>query len=433
MGSSVSKQLLSQLNDQLQSVYNKVMTSNFNAITNYVSLGNKIQLRVKGSIHCGSAKFDQTNKATLNYKNSVTSSDINNLKTNLKAEIDNKTSQTMKIVRDFLGGSGSFNSQENITMIQTRLRQIVDNNVTVSHENKILNETVLLNENILTVDGDFYIDQACEWKQNNLIEMATEAMVMSLIQTCVEDSVISRIVNDSQQKFDLEEKGPASLIMAVVFLLLALVLLAKEGLKVVTDWKLWILVGIFVLIAFFVKIWPFKKKQEKYWGCAKDDNGSPTGGCKEYDNPKQGPFFTQALCDKASDKLCIPRVGCDKDGQGYYNRKCRTFGDVTLGPYTSFQQCEQMIEEDKGCVSMFGCATDSKGFNISPGTCIQYKENDPNKPDILFPNINDCETSKEKNCSKHFACDTSKKTCVEVGFSPYVTMDECKKASVCKK
>jgi hypothetical protein len=433
MGTNVSKQLLSQLNDQLQSVYNKVMASNFNAITNYVTAGNKIRLHVRGDIHCGSLSFDQMNQAKLNYKNSVTSSDITNLKTNLKAEIENKSSQTMKIVREFLGSAGSFNSEDNITMIQTRLRQIIDNNVTVSHENKILNETVLLNENILEVDGSIYVDKYCDWKQNNLIDMASEAMVMSLIDTCVEDSVISRIVNDSQQKFDLEEKGPASLVMAVVFLLLALSLLAKEGLKVITDWKLWLLIGIFILIAYFIKVWPFKKSQTQFWGCAKDDNGSPTGECKEYDNSKQGPFFTKSLCDKASDKLCRAYYGCDKDGQGYNNGQCRTFSTIELGPYENKQQCEQMIEEGKACSRFYGCATDSKGFNILPGTCIQYKENDPNKPDPLFPNIEDCETSKEKNCSKHFACDTSKKTCVEVGFSPYTTLSECQKASVCKK
>lgn len=432
MGGTASKQLLSQVTDSLQSVYNKVMTKSSTNISNFVSSVNTLNYQ-SGPVDCSeSFEFFQSNKVNLNYKNDITNSDITNLKTTLNSEIENKTSQTMKIVREFLGNAGSFNSEDNITMIQSRLRQIVDNNITVSHENRILNETVTLNQANIIIHGPLK-GKYCKWGQYNLIDMVSENLAKNLVQTCVDDAVISRIVNDSYQKFDLEEKGLASLIMAVVFLLLALALLAKEGLKVVTDWKLWVLVGIFVLIAYFVKIWPFKKKQTSFWGCEKDTNGSPTGECKEYDNPKQGPFFTKSLCDKASNKFCLSYYGCDKDGQGYNNGQCRTFSTKTLGPYENKQQCEQMIEQGKACGLLYGCATDSKGFNISPSVCIQYKENDPNKPDPLFPNLEDCETSKEKNCSKHFNCDTSKKTCVEVGFSPYTTLDECKKASICKK
>ena len=141
MGSSSSTQLLSQLNDSLQAVYNKVLSQTSTNISNFVSSVNRLTLE-SGPIECSeSFSMFQENKVKLNYKNDITSTDVTNLKTELKSEIENKSSQTMKIVRQFLSGIGSANEQNNITMIQTRLRQIVDNNISVSHETKILNET----------------------------------------------------------------------------------------------------------------------------------------------------------------------------------------------------------------------------------------------------------------------------------------------------
>lgn len=432
MGSSSSTQLLSQLNDSLQAVYNKVLSQTSTNISNFVSSVNRLTLE-SGPVECSeSFSMFQENKVKLNYKNDITSTDITNLKTELKSEIENKSSQTMKIVRQFLSGVGSASEQNNLTMIQTRLRQIVDNNISVSHETKILNETIGLNELHVIVHGPIK-SKYCDWKQNNLIEMASENLVKSLIQTCVEDSVISRIVNDSQQKFELEEKGPLDFIMIIIILLAVLGMMAKEGLKAITDWKLWILVGILIVIAYFLKLWPFKKKQIEFWGCAKDDNGSPTGECKNYDNPKQGPFFTKVLCEKASDKLCQSFYGCDRDVNGYYNGQCRTFSLPTLGPYTSKQQCEQLVGEGKACLQTWGCGTNVKGFNISPPTCVQYKPDSPDIPDPTFTTFEDCEASKDKYCSKFYNCNGTSKKCEEVGLSPYRTIDECKSKSTCKK
>lgn len=429
MGSSSSTQLLSQLNDSLQSVYNNVLTQTSTNISNFVSSVNILTLE-SGPVDCDNFGMFQQNKVNLNYKNDISNEDVINLKTELNSQIENKNSQIMKIVRQFLGGIGTSSEQNNITMIQTRLRQIINNNISVSHESKILNETIGLNELHVIVHGPIK-GKYCEWRQDNLIEIASENLAKNLIQTCVQDSVISRIVNDSQQKFELEEKGPLDFIMIIVVLLLSFGMIAKEGVKAITDWKLWLLVGILIVIAYFVKIWPFKKQQTEFWGCAKDNNGSPTGECKSYDNPKQGPFFTKALCEKASDKLCVGMWGCDSVN-GYYNKQCRTFSLPTLGPYQTKQQCEQLVKEGKACGQIWSCGTDTKGFNLSPAVCVQYKPDSPDIPDPTFTTFEDCEASKDKYCNKSYNCGKDKK-CVEVGISPYHTIAECNSQTSCKK
>jgi hypothetical protein len=424
MGGSASKQLLSQLNDVLQSVFNNIMASSSTSITNYVSAGNKIKLHVKGTFKCGSVFFDQVNNIKLNYKNELTVQDITSLKTKLSSEIDNKTSQTMKIVREFLGSFGSFNSDDNITMIQSRLKQIINNQVTISHENKILNETVALNGIDLTIDGDWLVEGACVWKQSTLIDIASSAMVNDLIQTCVDDDIVSRIVNDSKQKFDLEEKGPASFLVAIALVIFALAMFAKEGLKAVTDYRLWLLVALALLVAFIFKFFPFKRKQTEFWGCGKNTDGYNTGQCIQYDNPTRGPFYTQALCEKSKDNACPQFFGCQKDN-GFNTGQCTQFTTPLLGPYRLQGECEELASRGDACKRYFSCGTDTKGFNLSPPTCVEYRAGDPYLPDIIFPTQTACEESKTRTCSKHFSCDNAKHSCVEVYNSPYLSNEEC--------
>lgn len=423
MGGSASKQILQQLNDVLQSVFNQVMISKSTSIANYVSSTNNIRLHVKGDIKCSDLEFYQMNKINLQYKNELSSQDITDLKTRLNSEIDNKTSQTMKIVREFLGNFGSFNSDDNITMIQTRLKQIINNQVNIQHENRILNETVSLNNIELTVDGSILVEHKCIWNQTTLIDLVSTAMVNDLVQTCINDEIISRIVNDSKQKFDLEEKGPASFLVAVALVIVALAMFAKEGLKAITDYRLWLLVALAVLIAFIFKFWPFKPVQKQFFGCEKN-NKLNTGQCVEYDNPNDGPFFTKNACEKAKGQACPVFFGCEKQND-YNTGRCVQYSVPLLGPYSTQQTCEENSRLGKDCKRLFGCGTDTKGFNLSPPICVEYREQDPYKPDITFPTMELCENSKNRTCVKHFACDNARRQCVEVFNSPYIARSEC--------
>lgn len=423
MGGSSSKQILQQLNDVLQSVFSQVLIGKSTSIANYVSSVNSIKLNVKGNIECSDLEFYQMNKVNLQYKNELNSQDITDLKSVLNSQIDNKTSQTMKIVREFLGSFGSFNSDDNITMIQTRLKQIINNQVNIQHENKILNQTVSLNNIELNVDGSILVKNKCIWNQTTLIDIVSSALVNDLVQTCVNDEIINRIVNDSKQKFDLEEKGPASFLMALALVIFALAMFAKEGLKAAADYRLWLLAALAILIAYIFKFFPFKKVQKKFYGCQKQ-NKLNTGQCVEFDNPVDGPFFTKELCEKSKDKACPVFYGCEKQND-YNTGKCVQYSIPLLGPYSSQNTCEESARLGKDCKRLFSCGTDTKGYNIDPPICVEYRENDPYKPDITYPTMELCEQGKNRTCAKHFACDNARRECVEVFNSPYITKNEC--------
>ena len=444
MGASLTKAQTEIINNVIQQSFSSVLSTTTNKISNFVSYVNKIYLTLgKGAImECsdGIELFNE-NKLNLKYTNQITSTNITDVKKKLNDEIKNENSQTMKIVRELLGNYGSFNNDEMIAMIQSRVSQLIESHVTVQHDNQIMNSTISLNETGMKLeDGAVFKAKFCKFHNNALIDVISDNIANDLIQVFIDDEIINRIINDSKQDIQKEEKGLNS-IFNIVFIIGAIVVVAgmifKEGLKgtlsAVRDYRLWIVLGIISLIAYIFKFFPFKRKQKTFFGCGKDINNFPTGTCVEYNNSRDGPFWTKELCEKALDegKVCQNYWGCNKDEKGYNDRKCRQYITPLLGPYKTKETCEELVDAGKACPQIWSCQTDKSGFNVSPPSCSQYKETDPNIPDIIYPSLLDCQTAIEKGaCMKHYSCNNKTKKCQETYSSPYTTTQQCE--SNCK-
>jgi hypothetical protein len=438
--SSSTNSQMSSFMESIQQVMSNVISQNSSTIGNTISTTQDIKLEFKGRIWPG-CKINVSNNLNLDAKfvSSIDADTSNELKTKISNELENKAQQMVKIIRGFLSGIGAKNDDTTIMNIQSRVQQIIMNNINTQQMNKVLNNiysiqgvNVIYHGDIGSPDGK--AGAICELNHDNnaLIKVVSENVVKSMISSIVNDEVINRMKNDASQTVYKEEKGVDSILAGLVWVIVALIILVgivgKQGLKAITDYKMYIVAGVGVGIAYLLKVWPFKKKQSEFWGCEKDSNGIPTGKCAEYTNDKEGPFWTKELCETA---VKDPKVmvcdfwGCEVDqNTGFNTGNCARKKNINDGVYKTQKECNDT--KARKCTGVWGCNVNASGF-YEPG-CRQYAPNDPNKPENTYPNQGQCGDASIIGCKKCFARDKDDK-CQETLFVPglcqYTSIGDC--------
>lgn len=443
MGQSMTKAQMDILNNVYQNQFSSIFQSASTKTSNYFTGQQTINFNVKGDVKCSGGFFiSQKMALEFNYTTTVTDDMASDMKTTMENEINNKTSQTMKVVYDMLSSVGASHDDQTITNIQNRLTQITQKNVNTQAINQMIAETFLIQEITINIDGNLIVDAGvCQVNQDMQSKMVTTAIIKNVFTAAIQDSIISRIVNDASQKIDKEEKGLTALASALLWPLVVLIIAGaiffgvtgKEGVKNISKPSGLITVfliivaslGLYLLWSKIRKSGPFKPKQ--YWGCEKNSQGFRTGRCVQYDDQQQGPFETEQLCVNAANVgYCDGFFGCEKDTSGYNTGKCVEFDTPLKGPYKNVADCNKAVQQGKACSQYWGCSMDKNGFNIPGNSCVQYTEQ--TTPETNYKDLATCEASRARgSCNQAWNCVGDKgKACQQtITDGEYTSQGEC--------
>lgn len=419
-GSSSTNVQIKSFLESVQNIITNIITDNSSTIGNTIRTEQRIKLIVGGNISCP-VKLKNSINTNAKFVSSITSQTSAKIQNQVESELKNKVDQMVKIVRGFLSGIGARTDDSITQELVTRAQQIIMNNITNQQLNKTLNEVYTIQGIDVKVDGDIAPDKngsLCDQNYTNdaFIQVISENVINTMMDAFVDDKVIQRITNEAKQTVVKEEKGLDSLLSGLVWIIVALIILVaivgKQGLAAITNPKLYIVLGIGLLITYLLKVFPFQKKQSEFWGCEKDKNGISTGKCAQYNDSKLGPFWSKELCETAvKDHNICDYWGCEIDPTTkFYTGKCSRQKTITRGQYNNKEDCEENTKSD--CPQLWGCNTNKDGF-YEPG-CKQYSPEDPTKPENLFSSQATCNTVAPNLCRKCFAC--TKNGCKETLF-----------------
>ena len=419
MGGAVSSQSMTIINEVMQRITQSVFQSHSTTINNLVDVTqvNKLKIGKTARILCKELNITQLNatKMDMKYLDSVSNEMANDLKAQLTSEVNNTVSQIQKIIRDI--SLSSSNDQQTMDII-TRINQVINSSVNVETLNKILRQTVTFQGNDLVINGTIEGD-LCNIRQANdlQLKMFAQTVTSNIVTNVLDDQIINRIVNDIKQSQEIVQVGLASLLLAVGLCALSCLAGLASTLKAGADpllkalgpilLVLTLLVIAYLLIAYFVEIWPF---QNSHYGCEISATGIATGQCVQIpksdpDFEKKGIFKTKDACMDAVKKgqACFQYHGCESDGATkLHTGKCAQFKSPLDGPYKTQLECENSIRTEGNCQITWRCAKGATGYNTEPPTCAPYNWND-------FPNENQqseasCNATKAVNCKSYFEC-----------------------------
>lgn len=412
MGNQRSSQIMDLSNEVMQNIMQSVWQNNETKIANVTDISQFNDVTIAGLIAlCKNFKFSMTNKiaADINYVDNISVSVSNTLKGKLESEIDNKTSQIQKIVRDVALNNAS---DEQITQIKNRVNQIISTNISTQNLNNILRSTIAKQGNKLNFSGIIFGD-TCELTASNDFQykLVANTVASTITTTIVDDAVINRIVNDVKQSQEIVQLGLTTLISAMASLFLAIgasLSMAGSGVGgpvVSLIFKIFMVVLclflIYLPIAYFFEWWPFRNG---HWGCEMID-GIATGRCVQIsrDDPdfsKKGIFVDEDACNDAvkNGRACFQYWGCVKK-DGLVQKDCTRYQKIIDGPYATKEKCEQAIL-DKKCNTTWGCEID-ENTGYTTGRCKEFNQSDYPS---LVQSKNDCLKDQGTKCGQHWSC-----------------------------
>lgn len=432
MGSSLTKNQIDQINNQVQKIMQDVWTTNSATIRNYIENVSKLKVSIGGNVDCKNLNIENAIRNDMRFMDSFSTSTANDLKAKLTSDLENKTSQSIKILKDFLAGIGVADTQENITKIVNRVEQIIDTKVTTQNMNNILRSAINITESEIKINGDLK-GENCRIANNIQSNLVAETFTNNLTQTLVDDAALSRIVNDSKQTTQVTSLGILALAIAAAIVIIALGYFAGKSSSVIIKiiLVLFILAIIYVVIAYFANIWPWPKRGN--WGCAKNSTtGFNTGGCKLYakDDPAtatyQGTFYkTEAQCQKAiqENSACGQYWGCSKDAtSGLFNGGCQEYDNALTGPYYTRNACEDKVRGKQACQVSWDCKRDiTTGFNAYPPAC-QGKNLEIGITSSQQQTEQQCQADIFK-CRQYWIFNNNQKKCQQIDSEPVITQE----------
>lgn len=412
MGNSVTSEQLQSVASSLQQNVSNVLNQTDTTVNNTVSITQNVKINVlQGGVwNCGEGLYiKQDAAANMKYRGSVTNDDTTNIVSSLKSELNNSASQTATIVRGWLSNIGT-SSNDSIGMnLISRLDQIISENVTTQNINRILNNTLMAQDNEFVIGGTVS-SNVCDISQSIQLTATADTLVNNLLKTAVEDEMIGRLVQQADQTLSKTEKGVDSVVGALAIIMVALLIgfiifvtvFAKNASNPKFIYAMIVLglvsIGVYFLLAWIFKWLPFKPSRQ-YWGCQTSPDGNNTGACVQYSDATQGPYPSEKNC--LNSQYCIQFWGCEKDPQGIPTGNCKQFKNALDGPFASQNECIDKVSARKACIPLYGCLTDSNGFNVQPPQCKAWSMDNPAKPSVTFNDKLDCESA---GCPQYWYC-----------------------------
>lgn len=404
MGATQTKLLASTLNDIYSERIVNVLNTNTTRISNIINLSQDIKFKYKCGrdlvMKCDNWTIDQNALANANVMTQVTQSQSADIRSMFENDISNKNSQTMKAIYGFLSSYAEYKNHELTNEFVTRLRQIINSNITQQNIASIISKTQVYQNQEFNYEAErdcIISGSLCSNKQNISVKFISTNIIQNVINTVVSDSVIQRIVNENSQSTEVTQKGLDSLVKAlfstgiVVAIILAIggyiylkFMSSINPLNTVTEiakqrpyfalFAVIVVILIIVLILYFpvawlLSIWPFSGNKI-LWKCEKNEAGFNTGKCVS--GKFESGYTSKDECEKKG--VCGQYWGCDFSDNGEFNGKCKQYARVIEGPIPDKQTCEDKIKKSEMCTYGWGCKIKQDG--TLENTCTQYK--DPN-------------------------------------------------------
>lgn len=367
------------LNDIYQKRMTNIILQSDTTVINASSLSQSLTVNVTGKISCENA-FDIFQNITADYKwiGQIDTKTLVNLQTALKDDLTNKTSQTVKIIRQMLSDIGSTNTDDTLTKITNRVSQIIDTRMTIQHTNRIMNSSINYQNNTINITGEVTAKE-CSFSQNIFVAISAKAIVNDLINTISNDDTVNRIINDATQDVTVKAEGLEGLITGIlnagtlplivicVTIIIGLAIVGKEGVKAFSNPEFILGAGacglVYLGLAYKLKWFPFKPPTPKeYWKCEQDSKTQfYTGKCVQATDATDGMYSSQKQCETAiANGKCGQYWGCEKnpnpsDTVGQFTGKCIQYGNALDGPYSSQEICDQKVRDNQACREFWGC------------------------------------------------------------------------------
>lgn len=374
MGSSFTKERITELNEAVSSVLNTTLTSISNSGVNTVQVTQsaKVIVDTGGVLKCQGdiVLINQSIDANLRFVTSFTNQNAVDIKNALQNDLENKNSQIMKVVREMFADIGLTADDQIEANMTNIVSSLVSNFTKTDILNSVLNASIIVQGGDVLIRGTIEGGAACKGiDQSAQLTVFTETLTKNITESIVGNNIVNRLINDSKQSLTKEEKGLASLafwlaIAAVIGYLFLGKIESMSSIKLVL--AILIIVALALGAAWLFGLSPFKKPR-KYWGTLKN---STTGfydyTCAEYDNIKDGPYSTEEecnntaiFCSKASSCSVDSGSKCDLGTQGQYwgkdstGKVCKQYPSmlnksadgktVYDAPYFNKDQCERCI------------------------------------------------------------------------------------------
>lgn len=434
MGANNTTQITKMVNETLQASMTNVINQNSFRLSVLVGNTQVNNIEVTNSI-IRRCSIEQINKNSTNVEivTKISSESINDLQTAIQNEVDNKIKQISETVNGFLGGLGTFNSQNNTIDIVNRATQIVQKDIQNLNLTDIIAENTNFQTNTLKITNTELDCEGGKIVQLNEIQanIVLKIVAENSVQNIIKDSVINRIVNDVDQRAKIENKGLDSLLsgffLVIVAIVIGVVVVFSYGTKAIAGGVSGaakgigkvgsVLLGLLPLIGAGLLAWlsaaytwnfyPYETRIE-YWSCIKDADGMVTGECRQVASSEEGKFGSKSQCEKAvaeGTAPCGQYWGCIRSKGQYgdiYTGGCKQYTNATLGPYKSKDECDKLASTV--CKNNYVCAIDDKGLYIEPNICVpvlsEYSSSklvsDKSKTEV------ECKNGMAENCRNYW-------------------------------
>ncbi len=394
-------------NEILNQNITNIIGNNKTNVNNVIEMSNTIRIENHGRITCKNFQTEQSNDANLNCAVSVTNEAVIDLKKELSTDVTNQARATNKLIQGFLAGIGQVNNTDMKMTLETIIHNVINTNVTINNINSILNSAKATNEYTLVNYGDITSDQ-CSIIQKNAVFLQSSTIIKNLVDTALSDNILTKVMNDAVQSNETQQKGLDDLISALTAplaiialgLIILVALTGREGVKDLTNWKLWSVVGIFGGVFLYImyknKVWVFKPKQ--YFACATDKKGFNTGYCKEitesesqeYINNNKQVFDSNESCTAAAGRgeACQKYYRCGLDPSGYYDGRvveCRGWTDDETDAKAGIICPYNNIFDTKNCSTfVYRCDQTEDDKGKTSASCTRINSGDVLPHDIVF-------------------------------------------------
>lgn len=425
MGGSLTKNDLAILNEIVNEAISSVYNTSTNTVNSYVSNSIITEYQLI-NVHCRDVSIDNIITSNTNIVSNFTSQQATEIANKINTGIENKSAQIAQSIIGLFGGIGKYDAVQNSQIIQSRINNIILNTVSAQNLNTINAQTVnVINQKLVISD---LVCESLRIGNTIIADQLVRNVVNNIATQIINDEIINRVVNDAKQTASLEQKGIDSIFTSLIIVaaiiaivvIIGIIVIGATGAKALTNPTFWITMLVVVaviiigwlLLAYGFKFWPFKPAQTTFWGCEVSLEGGSavnTGKCARKLNATDGPYPTQAACEKdaaTGTGLCPQYWGCAKQANGLNitPAACARYSNVIYGVYPTERKCQDTAATRCGLV--YKCAIDPvTGAFITDDskatTCVPY-----NAGTVAgaAPERATCEEKRGTECLNNYLC-----------------------------
>ncbi len=253
--------------NQTVDIVNRVIFSSTQASINkssqQCSTRQQVEVIVTGEV-IGSINISQNLVSVCQFDSQQTGQIQANVTNDIKNNLDQALAQAAKSLQDFLATSVSIQDQN--LSVKTHLENFIQQNISSIVNNKCVAQSINAQEGKLVIAGIIRGD--VNVNQDAQTSAVSSCILQALSDVVAQNSAFNEAVIKLDQKLSSEQKGATAILIVLIIAMMIVALFGGKAVDIATNPKKLIpaIIGIFILylvLAFFFKWWPFKKKKKE--------------------------------------------------------------------------------------------------------------------------------------------------------------------------